>query len=509
MVNAEGSTAIMNDTGKSDDFIVPQKPANKGAQASIDAHPSAEPVEGRESTKGNAVQSPTAGIQGPGLVSRGLSGIREAAQRDRKLRFTGLMHHLTEPLLHASYERLNARAAVGVDGVSWEAYGEDLDANLANLKDRLHSGSYRAQPSRRQYIPKPDGRQRPLGVAAVEDKIAQQALVTVLEQIYEHDFSNFSYGFRPGRSAHDALDALYVGLTERPIQWVLDADIQGFFDHLDHDWLLRFLEHRIGDPRVLRLIRKWLRAGVSEDGAWVPSDEGTPQGAVISPLLANVYLHYVLDLWISWWRKHFAVGEVIIVRYADDFVIGFQHERDARLCLEELRERFTHFGLSMHPEKTRLIEFGSLAERHRSRRGETKPESFDFLGFTHSCSRTRNGRFSIRRKTIAKRMRAKLANLKGIMLRMRHAPIPAQGAWLKQVLQGWFNYYAVPYNSIALDRFRWWVGRLWWRALRRRSQYAYRTLWWSRMGRIIDRWLPRSKITHPWPSARFAVKYPR
>ncbi len=387
-------------------------------------------------------------------------GIREAAARDRSQRFTALLHHVTESLLIESYEALNPRAAPGVDGVTWEAYGENLRANVADLHTRLQSGRYRALPSRRQYIPKPDGRQRPLGIAALEDKVAQQALVTVLNQIYEVDFKGFSYGFRPRRGAHDALDALSVGLTERPIQWVLDADIQSFFDCVDHDWMLRFLEHRIGDPRVLRLIRKWLRAGVSEDGAWSPTTTGTPQGAVLSPLLANVYLHYVLDLWIDWWRHHFAHGEVVIIRYADDFVIGFQHEGDARRCLAQLRERLTRFGLRLHPDKTRLIEYGSLAAQRRQRRGERKPESFDFLGFTHSCSRTRDGRFSVRRKPIAKRMRAKLASLKATLFRCRSVPLPAQGAWLKQVVQGWYNYYAVPYTIKSLGQFRYWLSRI-------------------------------------------------
>lgn len=509
MENAEGRKAIVNGFGESDGPVVPRKATNNGAQPSPDGHPPAESPEGRGPTKGNASQPTADGIQGPSPASRGLVGIREAARGDRKLRFTGLLHHVTESLLIASYERLNPRAAPGVDGETWEAYGENLRARVADLKDRLHSGRYRAKPSRRQYIPKPDGRQRPLGIAALEDKVAQQALVTVLEQIYEEDFMGFSYGFRPGRSAHDALDALSVGLTERPIQWVLDADIQSFFDEIDHDWLCRFLEHRIGDPRVLRLIRKWLRAGVSEEGEWSPTGAGTPQGAVISPLLANVYLHYVLDLWIDWWRHHFARGEVIVVRYADDFVIGFQHQADAVQCLEELRERFTRFGLRLHPEKTRLIEFGSLAAHRRKKRGDRKPESFDFLGFTHSCSRTRSGRFMVRRGTIAKRMRAKLATLKDTLRRCRALPIPAQGAWLRSVVQGWFNYYAVPYNITALSRFHYWVTRLWWQALRRRSQKAYRTLGWPRMRRLAQRWLPTPRITHPWPNARFAVRHPR
>lgn len=499
----------MNDHRKSDDLIVPRKVANNDAQPPSGGHPSAELLEGRGSTKGNAIHSTANGMQGPKTVSRGLTGIREAAQRDRRLRFTGLLHHVTEALLRESFESLNPRAAPGVDSVTWDAYGENLRANIADLKDRLHSGRYRAQPSRRQYIPKPDGRRRPLGVAALEDKVAQQALVMVIQQIYEVDFKGFSYGFRPGRSQHDALDALTVGLTEHPVQWILDADIQSFFDELDHDWLLQFLEHRIGDPRVLRLLRKWLRAGVSEAGEWSPSRKGTPQGAVISPLLANVYLHYVLDLWVAWWRNHCATGVVTIVRYADDFVMGFQHERDARRCLAELQERFARFGLTVHPDKTRLLEFGSFAAPRRKRRGEGKPESFDFLGFTHSCSWTRDGRYSVRRKSIAKRMRTKLKSMKETLMRRRHAPLPEQGAWLRRVVQGWFNYHAVPNNSKALAQFRYWAGRIWWKVLRRRSQRARETLWWPRMRTIIDRWLPKPRILHPWPNARFAVKHPR
>ena len=499
----------MNDRGESDGSIVPRKAANKGAQPPSGGHPPAELLEGRDPTKGNANQPTVDGTQRPVSASRGLGGIRESARRDPRERFTALLHHVTESLLIESYEALNPRAAPGVDGVTWEAYGENLRANVADLHDRLHSGRYRAQPSRRQYIPKPDGRQRPLGIAALEDKVAQQALVRVLEQIYEVDFQGFSYGFRPGRSQHAALDALSVGLTERPIQWVLDADLQSFFDSVDHDWLISFLEHRIGDRRVLRLIRKWLRAGVSEEGEWSPTKVGTPQGAVISPLLANVYLHYVLDLWIAWWRRHFARGEVVVIRYADDFVIGFQFEQDARRCLDELHERFARFGLRLHPDKTRLLEFGSFAGRNRKRRGEGKPESFDFLGFTHSCTTTRAGRFSVRRKSIAKRMRAKLSQIKATLMTNRHAPIPAQGTWLRRVVQGWFNYHGVPYNIKSLCRFRYWISRLWWRALRRRSQHAERTLWWDRMRVIVDRWLPHPRITHPWPNARFAVTHPR
>lgn len=509
MANAEGSTVIMNGYGESDVLVVPEKPANNGAPARKGVQHSAELVEGRGTTEGNVMQPTADGMQSPSKVSRGVHGIREAAMSGRVDRFTSLLHHVDEMLLAASFEQLNRRAVPGIDGVTWMEYGDDVRANVADLKDRLHSGRYRAQPSRRQYISKLDGQLRPLGIAALEDKVAQQALVTVLEQIYETDFKGFSYGYRPGRDAHMALDALSVALTERPIQWVIDADIQGFFDAIDHDWMMRFLEHRIGDKRVLRLIAKWLRAGVSEDGQWSPSRQGTPQGAVISPLLANVYLHYVFDLWIEWWRKHHAIGEVVVIRYADDFVIGFQQERDARRCLEDMKGRFARFALTLHPEKTRLLEFGPFAQVQRKRRGEGKPESFDFLGFTHSCSRTRDGRFCVRRKTIAKRMRAKLRKLKELLMKRRHEPVPQQGAWLRSVIMGWYRYYAVPLNIKSLGRFRQWLSRLWWFALRRRSQRARETLWWDRMRRLVDRWLPQPKILHPWPNARFAVRHPR
>lgn len=501
----------MNGDGKSDGFIVPGKPANKAVQRSYnDRQSAAELVEGRESTEGNSFQLPTTEIQGSDtLVSCGLERIRKAAGRDRRKRFTNLMCHITEPLLLHSYEHLNPRSVPGIDLVTWEAYGENVRARIADLKDRVHSGRYRARPSLRQYIPKPDGRQRPLGIAALEDKVVQQAVVTVLSQIYEKDFKGFSYGFRPGRSAHDALDALYVGVTERPIQWVIDADIQGFFDHVDHDWLERFLEHRIGDKRLLRLILKWLRAGVSDEGVWSATRQGTPQGAVISPLLANVYLHYVFDLWLDWWRREYALGAVIVVRYADDFVIGFQYERDARLCLAELNDRLQSFGLSLHQGKTRLIEFGLFARLKRQRCGEGKPASFDFLGFTHSCSATRRGSFCLRRKPIAKRMRAKLAAIKNELKRRRHSSVPEQGQWLRSVLRGWLNYYGVPLSSRFLNVFRNLISRMWFRSLRRRSQKARQKLWWPRMNTIVRRWLPPALVVHPWPSVRFAVNHPK
>jgi group II intron reverse transcriptase/maturase len=360
----------------------------------------------------------------------------------------------------------------------------------------------------RTYIPKPDGRKRPLGIAALEDKIVQQAVRTILECIYEQDFLGFSYGFRPGRGCHQALDALSVGITKRKVNWIIDADIRGFFDNISHEWLLKFLVHRNADPRMLRLLKKWLRAGVSEDGAWSPTTVGTPQGAVISPLLANVFLHYVLDQWINAWRKRHAKGEVIIVRYADDFVIGFREESDARRCLAELKERFTKFGLELHPEKTRLLEFGRYAQERRAKRGEGPPETFDFLGFTHISGKTRKGDFTIHRKTSRKKFQAKLAELKEQISRKAHADLVETGNWLRSVFRGWCQYYAVPGNYPRLQQFRDALMDIWLRTLRRRSQRG-RRLTWDKFSKLCRRWLPTPKILHPYPNVRFASHHPR
>ena len=496
--------------GESHSPIVPEKPANNGGVPLP-----AESAEERGLTKENIEQSLLARIQcrtsdGMPFVtrSRGLFGVRQAAQQDRKLRFTNLLHHITPELLRASFFDLKKHAAPGVDDETWRDYAADFERRIDDLHARIHRGAYRAKPSKRTYIPKPDGRMRPLGIAALEDKIVQQAARTVLECIYEQDFLGFSYGFRPGRSQHRALDALYVGITKRKVNWIIDADIRGCFDNISHEWLIKFLEHRIADRRMLRLLKKWLRAGVSEDGEWSPTKVGTPQGAVISPLYANVFLHYVLDLWIHDWRQRQAKGEVIIVRYADDFVIGFREESDARRCLSALQERLAKFGLELHPEKTRLIEFGRYAEERRARRGEGPPETFDFLGFTHISGKTRRGEFTIHRKTSRKKFRAKLLELKTELSRNIHADLSLTGAWLQSVFRGWCQYYAVPGNYARLRQFRDAIQIMWLRTLRRRSQRG-RRLTWVQFAKLSKRWLPTPKIQHPYPNVRFASQHPR
>ena len=496
--------------GESHSPIVPEKPANNGG-----VPPPAESAEGRGLTEENTEQSLLARIQsrnadGTPFVPRssGLLGVRQAARKDRKLRFTNLLHHLTPELLRASFFELKKQAAPGVDGETWRDYERDFEQRIDDLHARIHRGAYRAKPSKRTYIPKPDGRMRPLGIAALEDKMVQQAARTVLECIYEQDFLGFSYGFRPGRSQHRALDALYVGITKRKVNWILDADIRGFFDNIDHEWLMKFLEHRIADRRMLRLLKKWLRAGVSEDGEWSPTPIGTPQGAVISPLYANVFLHYVLDLWIHDWRKRHAQGEVSIVRYADDFVIGFREESDARRCLAALQERFAKFGLELHPEKTRLIEFGRYAEERHAKRGLGPPETFDFLGFTHISGKTRRGDFTIHRKTSRKKFHGTLTELKAELSRRIHDDLQRVGAWLQSVYRGWCQYYAVPGNYNRLRQFRDAIQGMWLRVLRRRSQRG-RRLTWAKFSKLSQRWLPTPKILHPYPNVRFASQHPR
>lgn len=488
---------MMHGREKSDLAIVAGKSLNRAGA------PAAEGVEPRAGAKGNADQRNTRRTQCRESVLQPLGRIREAARRDKQARFTALLHHVTPTLLKWAFYNLKKAAAPGVDGVTWDQYEAGLPEKLADLHQRVQRGAYRAQPSRRQYIPKPDGRLRPLGVAALEDKIVQRALVGVLNAIYETDFAGFSYGFRQ----HDALDALAVGLHRRRVGFVLDADIRAFFDTISHDWLMRFLEHRIGDRRVLRLIGKWLKAGVLEDGTWTEGTVGTPQGAVISPLLANVYLHYVYDLWVQQWRKRHARGEMIVVRYADDTIAGFQFEDDARRFLDDLGKRLTAFALTLHPDKTRLIAFGRFAPATRRPRGAGRPETFDFLGFTHICAKSQAGRFLLQRQSMRKRMRAKLAEIKEELRRRLHQRIAVQGQWLKSVMASYFAYHAVPTNARSLSAFRYHIVRMWLRSLRRRSQRH--RMPWNRMSRIIDAWLPPPVIRHPWPNLRFDVKHPR
>lgn len=483
---------------KSDGLVVPEKSSNK---APIGA---AEAVEGRGPAKGNVDEQNAHRTQRRESAHNALDRVRQAARRDRKARFTALMHHITIDVLRSAYEALKRRAAPGVDGVTWAQYGEQAEERLHDLHARLHRGAYRARPSRRVHIPKRDGRTRPLGIASLEDKIVQRAVVEVLNAIYEVDFLGFSYGFRPGRSQHQALDALATAIAQRKVNWVLDADIRGYFDAIDHGWLVRFIEHRIGDPRIVRLIQKWLSAGILEDGKWSSTEGGTPQGATISPLLANVYLHYVFDLWVQQWRKRHARGEVVVVRYADDFVVGFQHEDDAKSFRQELDLRMAKFGLEVHPDKTRLIYFGRYAMENRRARRDGKPETFDFLGFTHACAKSKGGKFLLCRMTSKSRMRAKLRDVKDALRRRTHAPVQEQGEWLRSVVRGYFNYHAVPTNGKRLVGFKYQVVRYWYKTLRRRSQRDRTT--WARVYELANRWLPPVKILHPYPWERFAAR---
>jgi RNA-directed DNA polymerase len=502
---------MMHGHGKSDPNIVAVKPANKAeepaAEQSAAGADAAELVERRAGTKENADQQSTCRAQSRVSVSQGLERIRQVARTRKQERFTSLLHHISTDLLADAFFELKKDAAAGVDGLTWDAYEADLDRRIEDLHARVHTGAYRALPSRRVYIPKSDGGQRPLAVAALEDKIVQRAATAVLNAIYEEDFLGFSYGFRPGRGAHDAMDALVVGIESRKVNYILDADVRSFFDSVSQEWLIKFVEHRIGDKRVIRLIQKWLKAGVLEGGTVTVSEKGTGQGAVISPLLANVYLHYVLDLYAERWRRRVATGDMIFVRYADDFIVGFQHEGDARRFLDALRERLAEFALSLHPEKTRLIEFGRFAAERRKRRGLGKPETFNFLGFTFICGKSRAGKFQIIRKTRRDRMRAKLKAVKEVLRRRMHQPIPGVGNWLRYVVKGYFNYHAVPTNSRALQTFREQIIRRWWRAIRRRSHKD--RLSWADMLKLANDWLPQPRILHPWPQQRFAVTHPR
>ena len=491
----------MNGQEEPDPTVVAMKPTNKAGR------PAAESAERRVGTEGNAGQHNTRRAQNRESVTQALDRVRQAARTRKKERFTALLHHVDIDLLRTAFLALQRDAAPGVDGLTWRDYEADLEPRLAALHDRVQRGAYRPQPSRRTYIPKADGKQRPLAIAALEDKVVQGATALVLNAIYEEDFLGFSYGFRPGRGPHDALDALAVGIDSRKVNYILDADIRSSFDTVDQQWLIRFLEHRIGDVRIIRLVRKWLKAGILEDGTVTTSDRGTGQGPVISPLLANIYLHYVLDLWAERWRRREATGDMIIVRHADAVVAGFEHEADARRFLDAMRARFEAFALSLHPDKTRLIEFGRYAAASRERRGLGKPETFNFLGFTFICGKTRKGSFLLHRKSRSDRMRAKLQEVQEELRQRRHQAIPVQGEWLRRVVSGFFNYHAVPTNSRALTVFHYHVRRLWLRTLQRRSEKDGST--WRRIEKLAADWLPKPRILHPWPRERFAVKYPR
>jgi RNA-directed DNA polymerase len=489
---------MMNGHRKSDSSILPEKLPNEGPRGTVEA------MEGRELTKGKPLEQNTPRTQSRRGVPSALGRVREAARRNKEERFTALFHHVYDvDRLREAYYGLKRQAAPGVDGETWQQYGGDLEGNLRELSERLKRGAYRAKPVQRAYIPKPGGGQRPIGISTLEDKIVQRATVEVLNAIYEEDFLGFSYGFRPGRSQHLALDALSVGIMRKKVSWVLETDIRSFFDTLKHEWLVKFVEHRIEDRRIVRLIQKWLSAGVLEEGKRIRKEEGTVQGGSISPLLSNIYLHYVFDLWVHWWRRHKANGEVIVVRFADDWVAGFQYQTDAQRFLRELKERFARFGLELHSEKTRLIEFGRFAAQSRAARGQGKPETFDFLGFTHICGKTRQGKFTVLRKTMRKKWQSKLKEIRQELRSRMHRPIPEQGAYLKSVLLGHLRYYGVPMNGRSLSAFRHALQRVWWKVLRRRSQKHH--LPWKRMERLIGAWFPPVHIFHPHPLERLRV----
>jgi RNA-directed DNA polymerase len=486
----------MNGDGQSDSKKVPKKSPNETRK--LDE----EEMEGNELTKGMEERGNVCQAQNWESMTNKLQLIREKAKADKEMRFTTLMHHVySVDNLREAYLGIKRDAAPGVDGETWQSYGVNVEARLKDLSDRLKRGAYRAKPVRRVYIPKPDGTKRPLGVTALEDKIVQRTTVEVLNAIYEVDFKGFSYGFRPGRSQHQALDALYVAIKTKKVNWILDADIRDFFGSINLENLIKFIEMRIADKRIVRLIQKWLNAGVLEDGDVEYAEEGTPQGASISPLLANVYLHYVYDQWIQEWRKTQAKGEMIVVRFADDTIAGFQRQTDAEQFLTDLTERLQKYGLELHPDKTRLIEFGRFAATDRKKRGEGKPQTFTFLGFTHICSENRNGKFEIQRKTIGKKVRAKLSEIKAELKTRINQSIGEVGAWLKSVVSGHYQYYGVPGNKRSLSNFREQVTLAWFRMLRRRSQKSNTT--WARMSVHLRRWIPVPQISHPYPDARF------
>jgi len=466
-----------------------------------------ESMEGRRVTNGKFASRNAPRAQDRPSAPTELERIGMRAKQKNGERFTNLLSHIKVPLLREAYALLSKNAAPGVDGVTWRNYGENLDARLRDLQDRVHRGNYHPQPARRVFIPKGDGRMRPLGIPALEDKIVQQAARMLLEPIYEREFLGFSYGFRPGRSQHKALDALAVAIM-RKVSWVLDADIRSFYDTIDHEWMRKFIEHKIADRRMVRLLMKWLHAGVMENGELRKVEEGTPQGGGISPLLSNIYLHYALDLWVQQWRKRTARGEVYVVRYADDLVMGFQFEQDARAMSTAMAERLAKFGLELHPEKTRVLRFGRYAHKDCGRDGQARPATFDFLGFTHIAGQKRQGGFQLQCRTSRKKRAAKMAMLRVEMRRRQHDPPAMQHQWLCSVIRGHCNYYGVPTNAKALASFRRDVERAWHRQLQRRSQRARWTV--ERIKRFESRYpLPATRIVHPWPEKRFAISSTR
>lgn len=425
--------------------------------------------------------------------------IRQAAERNRKERLTALLHHISPETLKTAFHALRRDAALGVDGKSWSEYGEGLEEYLLDLHRRVHAGTHRALPVRRVIIPKPDGGKRPLGIASLEDKIVQRAMVDViLAPIYEVEFLGFSYGFRPGRKAHDALDALAYGIERMKVNWICDADIQCYFDTIPREALIGMLEHRIGDRRVIHLIRKWLNAGIMEEETWSDTGIGVTQGSIVGPLLANVFLHYVFDLWFQRkWRPNIPEGEAVVVRYADDVVVGFQYRQDAERYLMDVRERLAEYGLALHPDKTRIVEFGRFAESNRKARGGRRPETFEFLGFVHFCTKTRDGKFRLGRKPAAKRMSRTLKRIGEILRKRMHWDIWVVGRWLGKVYDGWLNYFAVPGTSRWLGKFMRRLAGLWMKTIRRRSQRA--SFSWQRLSRMVKLLWPQTRIRHPWP----------
>ena len=484
---------MTNGYRESDILIVSKKPLNKVS----DNKRMAEKVEKRRMAERNPSKQNRGRAQNRITLPNELDRIRHAARKNREEQFVSLWHHVYDiGRLRRSFLKLKRNSAAGIDKMTWKEYGQDLENNLENLSKRLQQGSYRAKAVKRVFIPKLDGRKRPIGIPVLEDKIVQKSMVEVLNAIYEVDFLGFSYGFRPGRSQHNALNAVVEAIEGRKVNWVLDVDISGFFDAIDHEWLIKFIEHRVRDKRVIRQIRKWLNAGVMEVGQWRKTEEGTPQGGSASPLLANIYLHYVFDLWANSWRKRKESGDVVMIRYADDIVLGFQYQHELKRFLKELEKRFEKFNLKLHPRKTHSIEFGRYAAERRKERGKGKPETFDFLGFTHICSRSRMGKFTVLRKTSVKKMRNKLQELKRTLREKMHWSIPDVGKWLKSVIIGHCRYYGVPWNGKSLTTFRSVLTRMWYKTLRRRSQKSRIT--WKRMNRLAKIWLPIPFICHPY-----------